>query len=159
VGRLSLCLDTSTVIDLIRGRLPDVRLHYRASVQSGVEVVVSAVVLHELVSGIATSRDPAVERRRMELTLVGLPVLDLTADDVETTGRVAGALRACGRSIGDLDTLIAGQALARGWPVVTRNVRHFGRVEGLPLIDWGVSPELLSSAEIAARLDEGDRET
>ncbi|MFY7977514.1 MAG: PIN domain-containing protein, partial [Brevundimonas sp.] len=126
---MSLCFDTSTVIDLIRGRLPDVRLHYRASVQSGVEVVVSAVVLHELVSGIATSRDPAVERRRMELTLVGLPVLDLTADDVETTGRVAGALRACGRSIGDLDTLIAGQALARGWTVVTRNVRHFGRVE------------------------------
>ena len=159
MGRLSLCLDTSTVIDLIRGRLPDVRLHYRVSVQSGAEVVVSAVVLHELVSGIATSRDPAVERRRMEQTLGGLPVLDLTADDVETTGRVAGDLRACGRSIGDLDTLIAGQALARGWTVVTRNVRHFGRVEGLPLIDWGVSPELLTPAEIAARLDEGDRET
>ena len=58
-----------------------------------------------------------------------------------------------------LDTLIAGQALARGWTVVTRNVRHFGRVEGLPLIDWGVSPELLTPAEIAARVDEGDRET
>lgn len=153
---MRLCLDTSTVIDLIRGRLPDVRLHYRVSVQSGAEVVVSAVVLHELVSGIATSRDPAVERRRMEQTLVGLPVLDLTVDDVETTGRVAGDLRACGRSIGDLDTLIAGQALARGWTVVTRNVRHFGRVEGLPLIDWGVSLKLLTPAEIAARLDEGE---
>ncbi len=89
----------------------------------------------------------------MEETLIGLPVLDLTADDVETTGKVAGDLRACGRSIGDIDTLIAGQALARGWTVVTRNVRHFGRVEGLLLIDWSVGPDPLSGEMIASRVE------
>ena len=150
---MTLCLDSATLIDLIRGQSPKVRDYYRAAVQSGLEFAVPAVVMHELFSGIATSRNPSVERERMEETLIGLPVLDLTADDVETTGKVAGNLRACGRSIGDIDTLIAGQALARGWTVVTRNVRHFGRVEGLLLIDWSVGPDPLSGEMIASRVE------
>lgn len=156
MGRLTLCLDSTTLIDLIRGQSPNVRDNYRVAVRSGFEFVVPAVVMHELYSGIATSRNPSVQRERMEETLVGLPVLDLTAEDVETTGRVAGDLRARGRPIGDIDTLIAGQALARGWAVVTRNVRHFGRVEGLQLMDWAVGPEPLSIEVIAARVGETD---
>jgi len=34
--------------------------------------------------------------------------------------------------------LIAGQALARNWTVVTANTREFNRVEGLNVIDWTV---------------------
>tara|TARA_R110000787_G_scaffold260983_1_gene366298 strand:+ start:436 stop:897 length:462 start_codon:yes stop_codon:yes gene_type:complete len=153
---LILCLDSATLVDLIRGRSPDVRENYRVAVQSGLEFVVPAVVMHELFSGMMASRNPAIERKRMDETLVGLPVIDLTAGDVETTGRVASDLRARGRSIGDIDTLIAGQALARGWTVVTRNVRHFGRVEGLPLVDWATGPGLLSAQTIAARVSMAD---
>lgn len=108
--------------------------------------------MHELFAGMLASRNPAIERERMDETLVGLPVIDLTAGDVEVTGRVANNLRARGRPIGDIDTLIAGQALARRWTVVTRNVRHFGRVEDLPLVDWTVGPGLLSAEAIATRI-------
>lgn len=149
-----LSLDSSTLIDLIRGRSKAVRDRYRVAVQDRQEFAVSVMVMHELVSGIVTSRDPRVERERMEETLVGLPVIDLTAEDVEATGLVAGHLKRRGRPIGDLDILIAGQALARGWTVVTRNVRHFGRVEGLPLIDWSVGGEPLSPEARAARVAE-----
>lgn len=149
---MTLCLDTATLIDLIRGRSADVRDNYKAAVQAGLEFSVPVVVMHELHSGVATSRNPSIERERMDETLVGLPVVDLTAEDVETTGKVAGELRACGLPIGDIDTLIAGQALARGWTVVTRNVKHFGRVEGLPLIDWAVGAEPLSAEVIAERV-------
>jgi len=72
------------------------------------------------------------------------------------TGRVANNLRARGRPIGDIDTLIAGQALARGWTAVTRNVRHFGRVEDLPLVDWTVGPGLLSAETLATRVGMAD---
>lgn len=37
---------------------------------------------------------------------------------------------------GPLDTLIAGQALARGFTVVTRNVRELSRVTGLAFENW-----------------------
>ena len=40
------------------------------------------------------------------------------------------------KRIGSMDLLIAGQAISRGWAVITRNVRHFGRVEGLAVEDW-----------------------
>ena len=39
-------------------------------------------------------------------------------------------------TIGFYDVLIAGQALARGWTVVTANVREFSKASGLKVIDW-----------------------
>jgi tRNA(fMet)-specific endonuclease VapC len=45
-------------------------------------------------------------------------------------------LRRRGQAIGPLDGLIAGQALARSWTLVTANRREFDRIEGLNVIDW-----------------------
>ncbi len=114
--------------------------------------MVSAVVLHELVVGSWLNPNPVIERARIDEALLGIDVIELTGDDAEVTGRIGGLLRRNGRPIGDIDTLIAGQALARGWTVVTGNVRHFGRIEGLVLIDWSVGPDPLSSDEIAERV-------
>ena len=36
--------------------------------------------------------------------------------------------------VGDRDLLMAGTALARGWPVLTRNRRHF-KLTGVELLD------------------------
>jgi predicted nucleic acid-binding protein len=41
-----------------------------------------------------------------------------------------------GRSIDDLDLLIAASALERGLIVATLNVRHFEQIEGLRWEDW-----------------------
>ena len=131
---LTLSLDTAVAVDLIRGREPATRRGYRDAVGAGLDLVLSAVVMHELILGAALSDDPAIERLRMARALGALPVIDLTAEDVEATGVVAGFLRRTGRPIGDLDTLIGGQALARGWTIVTRNVKHFEGL-GLDLID------------------------
>ena len=81
-----------------------------------------------------------------------MEIADFTAEDAAASGRLGADLRVSGSPIGDIDTLIAGQALARGWTVVTRNIRHFGRVPGLKLIDWSMGPDVLSNEEIAARV-------
>lgn len=49
-------------------------------------------------------------------------------------GVLVARLQLAGRTVGDLDTLIAAQALAYGMPVVTRNVKHFERT-GVTLIN------------------------
>jgi tRNA(fMet)-specific endonuclease VapC len=35
-----------------------------------------------------------------------------------------------------MDMLIAGQAMNRGWAIVTANVHEFGPIAGLQVIDW-----------------------
>ena len=38
--------------------------------------------------------------------------------------------------IDEFDMLIAGQALSEGLTVVTDNVKHFNRIEGLKIANW-----------------------
>jgi tRNA(fMet)-specific endonuclease VapC len=51
-------------------------------------------------------------------------------------GDIRARLDSRGLRIGPYDVFIAGQALARGLTLVTRNTRAFARVEGLSLEDW-----------------------
>ncbi len=151
-----LSLDTSVWIDLLRRRDAGVVAQFSKAVLDQTPMVASALVLHELESGLAVSHSP--ERRRIQLaTLIAQssPV-DFSIEDSKTSGSLRSRLREAGTPIGEIDTLIAGQALARGWTLVTRNVKHFGRIEGLPLIDWSEGPGPLTTERIAARVAAGE---
>lgn len=149
-----LALDTSTLIDVMRSRDANVQRGFM-EMDAG-RAVVPVVVLHELLSGADVGASPQRERARITQVLSELAVIALEPSDIESTAAVRSELHRRGRPIGDIDTLIAGQALARGWTVVTRNVRHFGRVEGLPLVDWSVGTDPLSAEVIAARVGAAD---
>jgi predicted nucleic acid-binding protein len=49
---------------------------------------------------------------------------------------VARALQGAAQHIGDNDCWIAGTALSKGLPVVTRNEKHFARVPGLNIVSY-----------------------
>ncbi len=66
----------------------------------------------------------------------GPPPVEFDREDAAAAGRVRADLAARGLMIGAYDLLIAGQALARGWMVVTANTREFTRVSGLAIEDW-----------------------
>lgn len=149
---VTLSLDTSELVAVLRAGSPDGRSGYDHAAMVEVGRVVSVIVVQELVRGAASSARPAHRRAQLDRLLSDLETADFTLEDAEVAGELSARLRQAGTPIGDIDTLIAGQALARGWTVVTRNVRHFGRVDGLPLIDWAVGPEPLSAEAIAARV-------
>lgn len=147
-----LSLDTSVWIDLMRRRDSVVTACFSEAALAQAPMVASTLVLHELETGLVAARSS--ERRRVQLAtlLAQASVADFSQEDSRSSGALRARLRAIGAPIGEIDTLIAGQALARGWTVVTRNVRHFGRVEDLPLIDWSVGAEPLSAEVIAERV-------
>jgi len=149
---VTLSLDTSVLVDLMRARTPRIMQAYERARESGHPIVVSPVVIHELVSGALSGRQPERELAKIDQVVMPLTLVDLTPDDAFATGRLRAELRNLGRPIGDLDTLIAGQALARGWAVVTGNLRHFALVDGLAIADWSVSDEPLTLADLTARL-------
>lgn len=147
-----LSLDTSEIVAGLRSRSPGERTAFDTARERAIPLVVSAVAVHELVSGALGSARPAFQMDLLASYLGDIQQEDFTPDDATASGRLRAALKRQGAPIGDIDTLIAGQALARGWAVVTRNIRHFGRVEGLVLIDWSVSADPLSAAQIAERV-------
>lgn len=150
---MTLSLDTSEIVAALRDRSRATRLPFDRAREHGVPLVVSAIAVHELASGAARSARPQAQSALLESYLGDVEQIDFTPDDARSSGALWTRLRQAGTPIGDIDTLIAGQALARGWTVVTRNVRHFGRVEELPLIDWSVGAEPLSRDAIASRVE------
>ncbi len=149
---VSLSLDTSELVHLLRSPHRATQAILDQAILSGFELIVSPVVRHELVSGALLSAAPERRLAQLEELLVQFAEPDFTPDDASASGRLRASLLNRGTPIGDIDTLIAGQALARGWTVATGNIRHFGRVPGLPLVDWSVGTEVLSPDAIAARV-------
>ena len=72
---------------------------------------------------------------------IAFEVVSFDAADARAAGAIRANLEAIGRPMDPLDTLIAGQALARDLILVTANTQEFVRVEGLNCEDWSISGE------------------
>lgn len=100
-------------------------------------VFVPSIVLYELRYGIAKSQHGKKSQARFD-DFMRFPIQPLPFDDLDAAeaGRIRAEHEAAKMPIGHYDTLIAGQALARGLTLVTANVREFSRVKGLRWVDW-----------------------
>ena len=58
------------------------------------------------------------------------------SEQAEHYGQIKYALKKKGEMIDEFDMLIAGQAQSEGLTVVTDNVKHFNRIEGLKIANW-----------------------
>jgi len=91
--------------------------------------------------GCALHHDPAGETARVLGVLSGVVIEPLDEPDIVAAAYLRAALQRRGRLIGPLDGLIAGQALAREWTVVTANRREFDRIPGLNVVDWTLAAD------------------
>jgi len=137
-------LDTNVLIDLLRGRHPHMRAHVDGALAAGDEVVASSVVLYELIRGALRSGRPERHLAEIDAILTRLRIIPLDRADAVAAAHLQVALERTGRGIGVFDRLIAGQALARGWTLVTGNLSEFARVEGLRLLQWSEAGDAIS---------------
>ena len=128
---MSHLLDTNVVIAMIRLEKSVVKA---ANLHSPLDIFTSSMVMHELYYGISKSARTA--ENLQHLSEIGLQVLDFDASDARVAAEVRVFLERRGTPIGPIDTLIAGQALARDLILVTRNTREFSRVDGLRVENW-----------------------
>lgn len=146
-------LDTDTLIYMARGlklaapkndrqrerfRLAGkIAAHCRRQQSLGNEVGLSAITIAELEYGARHSGDYEKEIaavRKILMPFVGYE-FDATAC-AESYGAVRCALESAGKTIGAMDLLIAGHALALPATLVTNNTAHFSRVLGLKCANW-----------------------
>lgn len=127
-------LDTDVCSHIIRG----VRGRARSSITRlpPERVVVSAVTRGELRYGCALRPDATDLTRAVDVFLSGITTLAWDAAAADSYGPVRASLHLRGEPIGSLGEMIAAHALSCGATLVTANVRHFSRVEGLRVKAW-----------------------
>jgi predicted nucleic acid-binding protein len=131
---LRLSLDTTFLIDLQRERSrvePEGPAHRFLRRSPDARLYLSAVALAEFADGFVSAEHPIVRTVREQHNL--LPI------DEETALIHAGVvrdLRSQGRLIGTNDLWIGSSSLRFRLPVVTADVEHFRRIEGLEVIGY-----------------------
>jgi tRNA(fMet)-specific endonuclease VapC len=125
-------LDTNAVIAVLND--PTSRVGRRLRQESPADVMISAIVSHELFFGAFKSRRVSQNVARIEM--LQFTVIAFTGDDARQAGEIRGRLASLGTPIGPYDVLIAGQALARNLTLVTRNMSEFRRIPALSTEDW-----------------------
>ena len=97
---------------------------------------VSVVTLYELLTGVARCRQPAIENQKVAAFLEPLHRLPFDAVSAQHAAKIRWDLEKRGEMIGPYDVLLAGQAIALGVTLVSRNLREFQRVAALPVESW-----------------------
>jgi tRNA(fMet)-specific endonuclease VapC len=130
-------LDTNVCIALLNGDTGNVRKRFEASIESGHNLHLSSIVVFELWYGVMKS-SKAEKNTASLMQFLAAPIQPVEFDDEDA--RVAGAHRAAlekiWKPIGPYDLLIAGQAMRRGWTLITANVSEFSRIKALNWEDW-----------------------
>lgn len=135
---LRLSLDTTFLIDLQRERSRseiDGPAHRFLQRSPDAELFLSVVALGEFAEGFFSAEHPAVRMVRQQHSLLPL--------DEETALLYAGLvrdLRSQGKLIGANDLWIGASSLRFRLPILTSNVDHFRRIDGLEVLAYRDSP-------------------
>jgi len=129
----SLSFDTTFLIDFQRERKigETGRAHRFLECHREMGAYLSIIAYGEYAEGFENPGDPAF------LSVVeSFEILPITRSVAARYGRITRTLRANGQIIGANDLWIAAAALDCGFPLVTGNTLHFGRVEGIQLLSY-----------------------
>lgn len=126
-------LDTNIVSDLVRN--PQGAVAKRIHAAGETNVCTSIIVAAELRYG-AAKKGSARLSAQLEAVLAALEVVPFEAPADVAYGNCRARLEQAGQPIGGNDLLIAAQALALGYTVVTDNEREFVRVASLLSENW-----------------------
>jgi predicted nucleic acid-binding protein len=129
-------LDTNVLSELVRKR-PSERVLARMRNTPPESLATSSICVMELRYG--TARHPqgqALWERISQEVLPRVRVLPLATAEAKKAGDLIAVLEAQGKIIELEDILIGATALVNRLATVTRNVRHFDRIEGLKVESW-----------------------
>jgi tRNA(fMet)-specific endonuclease VapC len=126
-------LDTNTASYVIKGNIPRVR--ERLLKVPMAEVGISVVTEAELRFGVAKRPEATTLKRVVDEFLLRVESLAWDSAAAQEYARIRAALENDGEPMGNMDLMIAAQAVASGTVLVTHD-HVFRRVKGLRVEDW-----------------------
>ena len=96
----------------------------------------SVISYGELVFG--TKKSKAVEKNMETVNAIKsiFPLLEITSEIMNIFGEIKAYTQKIGKTIDDMDLLIAATAITNNFTLVTHNTKHFKNIPNLKVEDW-----------------------
>jgi len=127
-------LDTNICIYMIKNNPPEIRKHFQ-NIAPG-DAYISSVTVAELQYGVEKSAAKEKNAAALEAFSLPLVITPFDLDSAVAYGKMRAALERRGTPIGGMDMLIAAQAIAHGFTLVTHNLKEFQRIPHLKCETW-----------------------
>lgn len=125
-------LDTNICIYYMKGLFS---LNERLRKVHKEDLYISEITLAELKFGVANSQAKEKNSIALQNFLSGVLILPIL-NSLDLYANEKARLRREGNQVDDFDLLIGTSAVANGMTLVTNNVKHFSRIEGISIEDW-----------------------
>lgn len=125
-------LDTNICAGILRGN-KDVLARY---LENAGNVAMPAMVVGELYFGVEKSRDKVKNLGLLKSLMSVIPSVQTSDAIMRKYGELRARMELAGTRVDDADLIIAAMALELGVTLVTGNVKHFRRFEGLQIENW-----------------------
>ena len=129
-------LDTDTCIGLLKGD-DAVVAAWRSC---GDQCALPSMVIGELYYGAFKSTVREEELNRVAMFVDIFPEIQPSKRSMSRFGEIKANLELKGTPLADADIIIASIAIEEGFTLVTGNVRHYSRIEGLTIENWFARP-------------------
>ena len=126
-------LDTSFIVDLIRGNANAVSKAEKLQ-KSSESITTTAISVFEIIQGLgkASRKETEMVYRLFDSIIV----LKLDYNAAKEAGEIQKNLKKEGREIDPEDALIAGIAKQTGEKILTKNAKHFSRIEAIKVEEY-----------------------
>ena len=126
-------LDTDTVIHILKGD-PVVEANLKHHIHDPIKI--GTITLMELYYGAYKSQRITSNLAKIRTLENVLEVIPIGEEIAEIFGREKTRLEKEGIPLDDFDLILGCCALAHNLTLVTNNIRHFRRIEGLQVANW-----------------------
>lgn len=126
-------LDTDTVIYNFKGH-PNIQKNLQRHLSDPINI--SIVTCMELYYGAYKSQKVTSNLAKIKMLEQSIEVIPLGQESGEIFGKLKAQLEIQGSRLDDFDLAIASCALSRNLTLVTNNIEHFRRIDGLKLANW-----------------------
>jgi len=126
-------LDTDTIIYTLKGH-PAIKKNLEKHFNDPIKL--SVITLMELYYGAYKSQKVSSNLARIKALESSLAIIPLGKEIVELFGMYKAKLEKAGTPLDDFDLIIASTALVHNLLLVTNNVKHFRKVQGLKITNW-----------------------
>jgi tRNA(fMet)-specific endonuclease VapC len=100
------------------------------------DVFISSVTVAELQYGVEKSAAKEKNASALEAFLLPLVILPFDLDSALVYGKIRTILERQGTPIGGMDMLVAAQAIAHDYTLITHNMKEFQRIPDLKCTTW-----------------------